>query len=68
VLEEGHRRGAFAFEDPVSQVAHFVISSLEGAMLVARSYGTPSRFDAVARRLVADLAGSRIAGAARSPR
>jgi hypothetical protein len=33
-----------------------LVSSLEGAMLVARSYGRASRFEAVVKKLLADLA------------
>ena len=55
VLDEGRRGGVFEFDGSSSAVAHFIISSLEGAMLVARSYGTVARFESVSQRLLADL-------------
>jgi TetR/AcrR family transcriptional regulator, transcriptional repressor for nem operon len=63
VLDDGRKRGVFGFEDSAPAVAHFVISSLEGAMLVGRSYGPASRFEAVARQLVAGLVVTRKKGA-----
>jgi hypothetical protein len=42
-----------------------VVSSLEGAMLVARSYGDVQRFESAAARLFADMESSRAEHAAR---
>jgi TetR/AcrR family transcriptional repressor of nem operon len=56
VLEEGRRDETLRFEGPVAPIAAFLVSSLEGAMLLARSYGKVSRFDAVVTRLLGDLA------------
>jgi TetR/AcrR family transcriptional repressor of nem operon len=32
-----------------------IVGSLEGAMMLARSYGEPARFDTAAERLLASL-------------
>ena len=45
-----------------------IIGGLEGAMLVARLHGDPSRFRAATDRLLADVAGAhgrKVSGAAR---
>lgn len=55
VLEEGRATGALSFAGPAKVVARALVSSLEGAMMLARSYGEPARFEAVADRLIADL-------------
>jgi TetR/AcrR family transcriptional regulator, transcriptional repressor for nem operon len=52
VLEEGRRRGDLKFEGPAPSLATLVVSSLEGAMLVARGAGAGS-FDQVSARLIA---------------
>ncbi|HKO89962.1 MAG TPA: TetR/AcrR family transcriptional regulator [Polyangiaceae bacterium] len=56
VLEEGRQTGSLRFEGPPARLAAFLVSSLEGAMLLARSYGKVSRFEAVAKKLLGDLA------------
>jgi len=55
VLEEGRKSGTLRFKGPAKLHARLVLSSLEGAMLVARSYEDVSRFDSVAERLFEDL-------------
>ena len=55
VLEEGRKSGGLRFEGPSRLHARLVLSSLEGAMLVARSYEDVSRFESVAERLFEDL-------------
>jgi TetR/AcrR family transcriptional regulator, transcriptional repressor for nem operon len=55
VLEKGRKTRQLHFKGPASSTAAFLVSSLEGAMLVARSYGRASRFEAVVKRLVDDL-------------
>jgi len=60
VLEDGVRGGAFLFKEPANERARVLLSALEGAMLVARSYGNPRRFRSAADYVLADLgAGSR---------
>jgi TetR/AcrR family transcriptional repressor of nem operon len=56
VLEKGRRAKVLRFQGAASATAAFLVSSLEGAMLVARSYGKVSRFESVARKLIGDLA------------
>ena len=56
VLEEGLQVGTLHFDGPATRLAAFLVSSLEGAMLLARSYGKISRFEAVANKLLGDLA------------
>jgi TetR/AcrR family transcriptional repressor of nem operon len=55
VLEEGRRARTLSFPGPASSTAAFLVSSLEGAMLVARSFGRLSRFESVAKKLIEGL-------------
>lgn len=55
VLEDGLRRGTLLFREPANERARVLLGALEGAMLVARSYGNPRRFQAAAAYLLADL-------------
>jgi len=55
VLLEGRKAGAIAYAGSAQQEARFVLSTLEGAMLVARTYEDPARFGVVARRLLGKL-------------
>ncbi len=55
VLEDGLRAGAFRFEEPARERARLLLGALEGAMLVARSYGDARRFEQAAGYLLADL-------------
>lgn len=55
VLEQGGKRGEIRFEGSAVSMAAFFVSSLEGAMLVARGTGVLERFDEVAQRLVASV-------------
>lgn len=56
VLEEGRAARTLRFDGPASSIAAFLVSSLEGAMLLARSYGKTSRFESVVNKLLNDLA------------
>lgn len=56
VLDEGRRSGALSFAGPAREQAQLIVGALEGAMLVARPYGDPGRFQAMANRLLATLA------------
>jgi TetR/AcrR family transcriptional repressor of nem operon len=53
VLDEGRRTGSLAFEGPPIAKARMLVSSLEGAMLLARARGQVARFTQVATQLVA---------------
>lgn len=55
VLEDGRRAGELAFKEPPQERARIVLETLEGAMLVARSYGDGRRFLSAAEHLLADL-------------
>ena len=55
VLEEGRVDGAFHFAGSAREEARLLLGGLEGAMLIARSYGDQARFGVVADRLVAGL-------------
>ena len=57
VLEQGAKEGALHYEGRARDQAQLIISTLEGAMLVARPYGDPERFRAAAHRLLATLDG-----------
>lgn len=58
VLEQGREEGTLQFTGTASEAARMIVSGLEGAMLVARSYGDIARFQAAADRLLAGLAGA----------
>lgn len=55
VLEQGRARGTLRFAGPPRELAGMVIGALEGAMMLARSYGDPQRFARAADRLLAEL-------------
>jgi TetR/AcrR family transcriptional regulator, transcriptional repressor for nem operon len=55
VLKDGARMGHFVFKESANDRARVLLGALEGAMLVARSYGDPARFKAAAECLLADL-------------
>jgi TetR/AcrR family transcriptional regulator, transcriptional repressor for nem operon len=59
VLEQGLRAGTFRFGEPANERARVLLGALEGAMLVARSYANPRRFQAAAVYLLADLGASK---------
>jgi TetR/AcrR family transcriptional repressor of nem operon len=52
VLAEGKKRGEVAFDGAPASMAAFIVSSLEGAMLVARGSGDLDHFDEVVQRLL----------------
>jgi TetR/AcrR family transcriptional repressor of nem operon len=55
VLQAGMRRGEFTFTESPQARARVLLGSLEGVMLVARSYGDFARFRSAALSIVADL-------------
>lgn len=55
VLEAGSRAGRFGFSETPRERAQVLLGALEGAMLVARSYGDPQRFRSSAQHVLADL-------------
>jgi len=56
VLQQGRRDGTLHFGGSASETAQLIVSGLEGAMLVARTYGDVARFQAAAHRLLENLA------------
>lgn len=55
VLEQGKARGDLLLEESPAATATFIVSSLEGALLVARANGRPRQFDHVARLILRRL-------------
>jgi TetR/AcrR family transcriptional regulator, transcriptional repressor for nem operon len=55
VLDEGRKARALRLAGAAPELARTLVAALEGAMLVSRSYGDVSRFEAAAERLVAQL-------------
>jgi TetR/AcrR family transcriptional repressor of nem operon len=55
VLEQGRKSGALEFKGSPLDLARVIVGSLEGAMMLARSYSEPARFDTAAERLIASL-------------
>jgi TetR/AcrR family transcriptional regulator, transcriptional repressor for nem operon len=55
VLEAGRASESLRFTGPALDVARALVGSLEGAMMIARSYGEVARLETVADRLIAEL-------------
>jgi TetR/AcrR family transcriptional regulator, transcriptional repressor for nem operon len=55
ILTQGRQKRTLALSAPVEEVAQSILSTLEGAMLVARPYGDLDRFNATARQVLAGL-------------
>jgi TetR/AcrR family transcriptional regulator, transcriptional repressor for nem operon len=55
VLDEGRTGGEVGFEGAAATMAAFFVSSLEGAMLVARASGSRDHFSEVVQRLLATV-------------
>jgi len=55
VLSEGKKRGELRFEGTAGAMASFIVSSLEGAMLVSRGSGELAHLDDVAGVLIGNL-------------
>ena len=64
VLEEGRRAGELTFRGAAKQRARIVLGTLEGAMLVARTYDDGRRFMSAAKQVLADLSAEAVAEAA----
>lgn len=68
VLEDGRERGELRFPGSAAVTASVFVSSLEGAMLVARGSGRPDRFARVRTRLLDGVRAAAPAGAKRRSR
>ena len=55
ILQAGLDDGTISFEESPAVVADYIVSTLEGAMLIARTYKQNERFEATAARLLAEL-------------
>ena len=55
VLQQGMKSGSLAFAESAKERARVLLGALEGAMLVARSYGEPDRFHVAAQQILDDL-------------
>jgi TetR/AcrR family transcriptional repressor of nem operon len=55
ILEDGRHAGTLAFAGDPRDAARLLTATLEGSMLLARSYSEPARFASAAARLLADL-------------
>jgi len=59
VLQQGRRSGLFSFKESASERARVIFGALEGAMLIARSYGDARRFKTAAGHVLEDLCSGR---------
>jgi TetR/AcrR family transcriptional regulator, transcriptional repressor for nem operon len=55
VIVQGLEEGTLRCEGSTGDAARAIVSGLEGAMLVARSFGDVGRFQAIANRMIGDL-------------
>jgi TetR/AcrR family transcriptional repressor of nem operon len=55
VLEAGRRAGSVTFDGDARDAARVLTAALEGAMLLARSYGDATRFTAAATHLLGEF-------------
>src|SRR3954468_5291354 len=55
LLEQGRKAGTLEFKGSARELAGSIVGSLEGAMMLARSYGDAARFNSAAERLIASL-------------
>ena len=58
VLETGRRKGELKLAGAAREEARLLVAGLEGALLVARSYDDPRRFQDAAARLIGGVLGS----------
>jgi len=54
VLQAGRRSQSLSFKQSANERARVILGALQGAMLVARSYGDSRRFQAAAQHILAD--------------
>jgi TetR/AcrR family transcriptional regulator, transcriptional repressor for nem operon len=59
VMTDGLADGTMRFTGTAEDRAQTILDGLEGALLVARTYGDASRFQSVARNLITSLSGTR---------
>jgi TetR/AcrR family transcriptional regulator, transcriptional repressor for nem operon len=57
-LADGRADGTLTVEGEPTESAQAILGGLEGALLVARPYGDPTRFDTAAKRILAPFLGN----------
>jgi TetR/AcrR family transcriptional repressor of nem operon len=55
VIEQGQREGTIRVDGSSRELAEMIIGTLEGAMLVARTYHDPERYSRPAKRLMTEI-------------
>jgi TetR/AcrR family transcriptional repressor of nem operon len=55
VIDQGRGEGSLQIDGASGDVAQMIIGTLEGAMLVARTYRDPERFGTTTKRLLAEI-------------
>jgi TetR/AcrR family transcriptional regulator, transcriptional repressor for nem operon len=55
VIDQGQREGTIPVDGSSRELAQMIIGTLEGAMLVARTYHDPERFSRPAKRLLTEI-------------
>ena len=55
VLKQGKKDKALRFNGTPKEAARALVGSLEGAMMLARSYGDPSRFQSASGRILSEF-------------
>jgi TetR/AcrR family transcriptional repressor of nem operon len=55
VMQQGRREKTLRFKRAPAEVARGIVGTLEGAMMIARTYGDVERFRATSERLIEDL-------------
>lgn len=55
ILDQGRTLGTLRFAGKAEDMARLLVGSLEGAMILARSYEDPSRFETSAKQLIDNL-------------
>ena len=55
VLKQGRKDHSVKFAGSPPEAAQALVGSLEGAMMISRSYADPARFQGIADKLLADL-------------
>jgi TetR/AcrR family transcriptional repressor of nem operon len=68
VLDEGRQAGTLNFDGPPPQAARMILSAFEGAMLVARTYGNPVRFQTAAGQMLASFTPNAVSAARQGSR
>jgi TetR/AcrR family transcriptional regulator, transcriptional repressor for nem operon len=58
VFEQGQTEGSLRLDGSPREAARALVGGLEGALLIARPYGDPTRFEAAAAQLLTSLAGA----------